>query len=71
MAEETTAQGAIVVVGAAGGLGGAILRRLAKDRPAAPMWITYRDNAEAAAALAASVPGARMAQCDLRRKLCR
>jgi hypothetical protein len=40
MAEETTAQGAIVVVGAAGGLGGAILRRLAKDRPDAPMWIT-------------------------------
>ena len=70
MSEETTAQGAIVV-GAAGGLGGAIRRRLAKDRPAAPMWITYRDNAEAAAALVASVPGARTAQCDLRRKLCR
>jgi hypothetical protein len=70
MAEETAAQGALVV-GATGGLGGAILRRLAKDRPDAPMWITYPDDVEAAAALAASVPGARTAQCDLRRKLCR
>ena len=31
------------------------------------MWITYRGNAEAAEALAASVPGARTAQCDLHR----
>jgi enoyl-[acyl-carrier-protein] reductase (NADH) len=57
--------GAIVVVGAAGGLGGAILRRLAADRPGSPVWITYRSNAAQAEALAASVAGARVARCDL------
>jgi enoyl-[acyl-carrier-protein] reductase (NADH) len=58
-------EGAIVVVGAAGGLGGAILRRLVEDRPEAPAWITYRGNAAAAESLAASVPGTRVARCDL------
>ena len=65
MSDTGAAQGAIVVVGAAGGLGGAILRRLAEDRPGAPVWITYRDNAALAEALAASVPGTRTARCDL------
>jgi enoyl-[acyl-carrier-protein] reductase (NADH) len=60
-----TEQGAIVVVGAAGGLGGAILRRLSEDRPEAPAWITYRGNRALAEALAASVPSARTSGCDL------
>jgi enoyl-[acyl-carrier-protein] reductase (NADH) len=56
---------AIVVVGAAGGLGGAIAKRLAADRPGAPLWITYRSNAAAAEAIAGVVPGARTVRCDL------
>ncbi|MBM3676513.1 MAG: SDR family oxidoreductase [Actinobacteria bacterium] len=56
---------AIVVVGAAGGLGGAIARRLASDRPGAPLWITYRGDAERAEAVAREIPGARTARCDL------
>ncbi len=56
---------AIVVVGAAGGLGGAIAARLAADRPGAPLWITYRGNAAAAEEIAATIPGARTARCDL------
>ena len=67
MTDAKDSRGAIVVVGAAGGLGGAILQRLAEDRPDAPMWITYRGNSEAAAKAAAVVPGARTAQCDLHR----
>lgn len=67
MNQAISPQDAIVVVGAAGGLGGAILRRLAKDRPEAPKWITYRGNAKIAEELAVSVPGARTAQCDLNR----
>lgn len=57
--------GAIVVVGAAGGLGGAIARRLAADRPGAPLWITYRGRPDLAEAVAAGIPGARTFRCDL------
>ena len=57
--------GAIVVVGAAGGLGGAIAKRLAADRPAAPLWITYRGRPDLAEAVAAEIPGARAFRCDL------
>jgi enoyl-[acyl-carrier protein] reductase III len=56
---------AIVVVGAAGGLGGAIAKRLAADRPGAPLWITYRGNPGLAGAIAAEIPGARTTRCDL------
>lgn len=56
---------AIVVVGAAGGLGGAIARRLADDRPGAPLWITYRGRADLAEEVAAEIPGARAFRCDL------
>jgi enoyl-[acyl-carrier-protein] reductase (NADH) len=59
--------GAIVVFGSAGALGGAILRRLTEDQPEASAWIVYRTDAEPAEALARSVPGTRAAQCDLRR----
>lgn len=59
------ASGAVVVVGAAGGLGGAILRRLVEDRPHAPAWITYRSNEAVAEAAAASVPNGRALRCDL------
>jgi enoyl-[acyl-carrier-protein] reductase (NADH) len=58
-------EGAIVVAGAAGGLGGAIARRLAADRPGAPLWITYRGRADLAEAVAAEIPGARTRRCDL------
>lgn len=62
---DSTSGGAIVVIGAAGGLGGAILRRLAADRAGAPAWITYRSRPDIAEAVAATVPGARVAPCDL------
>ena len=61
----STADGAIVVVGAAGGLGGAILRRLSADRPGTPAWITYRSRPDVAEAVAATISGARTARCDL------
>lgn len=65
MATTSSIDGAIVVAGAAGGLGGAIARRLAADRPGAPLWITYRDRANLAEAVAAEIPGARARRCDL------
>jgi enoyl-[acyl-carrier-protein] reductase (NADH) len=64
MSEDDTG-GAVVVVGAAGGLGGAIARRLAEDRPDASVWITYRSNAAVAEDVAASVPKGRVFRCDL------
>ena len=57
-------RGAVVVAGA-GALGGAILRRLADDRPSQPAWISYRSDAAGAAALLRDVPGGRAVRCDL------
>ena len=58
--------GAVVVVGSAGVLGGAILRRLVEDQVEPSAWIAYRSDVASAESLARSVPGTRTVRCDLR-----
>lgn len=56
---------AVIVIGGAAGIGGAILEELARENEGAQAWITYHSDTGAAAELAARVPGCRTARCDL------
>lgn len=58
-------QGAIVVVGSAAALGGAVLQRLRVDQPDAPAWISYRSDRDSAEAAAAAVANTRAIEVDL------
>jgi enoyl-[acyl-carrier protein] reductase III len=62
---ESPEGGGVVVIGSAGALGGAVLRSLVADQPQPLGWITYHQNPEPAKDLAISIPGVRVAQCDL------
>lgn len=56
--------GAVVVLGAAGGLGGAVLTALL-EAGGGPGWITYRSDSDAAERLVKDRPDATAWQCDV------
>lgn len=58
-------QGALVLLGGAGGVGGAIVRAYRREFPRAPIWITYVGDVESAQTLAADVGSAQVVQCDV------
>lgn len=56
---------AVIVIGGAAGIGGAILEEIARHTDGAHAWITYHSDPAAAKDLAARIPGCRAARCDL------
>ncbi|MDA8280115.1 MAG: SDR family oxidoreductase, partial [Actinomycetota bacterium] len=58
---------AAVVIGGAGGIGGAVLQALVRDRPDLVPWITFHSDEASVRELAEHVPGLRWRRCDLAR----
>lgn len=56
---------AVVVIGGAAGIGGAVLADLARAFPGCVPWITYHADEGAARECADTIPGARICQCNL------